>query len=83
MTNTETPAFQTLEEIRMRKALLRKDIQACGGKIDRLSHSLFQRPAAVNRRASAGQRISSALNYGAGLLDAIILGFRLYRKFKK
>lgn len=76
-------AYRTLEEIRMRKALLLKDIQKDSDRMDHQWHSLFQRPRALGKAATPSKRIGSVMNMGAGLLDGVLLAWKLYRKFKK
>lgn len=79
-----TPAtYSTLEEIRMRKALLLKDIQKDGDRIDHQWHSLFHRPQGISKSATPSKRIGSFMNIGAGFIDGVLLAWKLYRKFKK
>lgn len=79
-----TPAtYSTLEEIRMRKTLLLKDIQKDGDRIDHQWHSLFHRPHGISKSATPSKRIGSFMNIGAGFIDGVLLAWKLYRKFKK
>lgn len=80
--NIPSTPYSSIEEIQTRKALLRTDIQKDGTKIESQWRSLFQKPAAMRSNATPAQRISSILNTGAGVLDAFLLGWKLYRKFK-
>lgn len=80
---TSTTAYNTIDEILSRKALLLKDIQKDSEKMDQQWHSLFHKPQGLTKNASPSQRISSFVNAGAGALDGILLVWKLYRKFKK
>ena len=80
---SSTTAYHSIEEIRSRKALLQKDIQADEAKIDEKWHSLFRKPQALTKAATPSQRVMSIVNSGAGVLDGILLVWKLYRKFKK
>lgn len=85
LNNTTHPtSFKTIEEIEIRKAMLLADIQKDDSKLRTQWHSLFERPAAAfNKSATPSKRINSIMSTGAGLLDAFILGWKLYIKFKK
>lgn len=76
-------SYQSIEEIRLRKAALQKEIEADSAKIDEKWHSLFKKPEALSKSATPSQRISGILSSGAGVLDGILLVWKLYRKFKR
>lgn len=76
-------SYQSIEEIRMRKAALQKEIEADSAKIDEKWHSLFKKPEALSKSATPSQRISGIISSGAGVLDGILLVWKLYRKFKR
>lgn len=76
-------SYQSIEEIRLRKAALLKDIEADSAKIEEKWHSLFKKPEALSKSASPSQRISGLLNAGAGVIDGMLLAWKLYRKFKR
>ena len=76
-------SYQSLEEIRLRKAALQKEIEADSAKIDEKWHSLFKKPEALSKSATPSQRISGIISSGAGVLDGILLVWKLYRKFKR
>lgn len=76
-------SYQSIEEIKMRKAALLKDIEADSAKIDEKWHSLFKKPEALSKSATPSQRISGIISSGAGVLDGILLVWKLYRKFKR
>ena len=61
--------YNSLNEIRLRKELLRKDIQADDAKIKALWKSLFTKPEALSKNASASKRFSSMMKIGAGAFD--------------
>lgn len=67
----------------MRKAALLKDIEADSAKIEEKWRSLFKKPDALSKPATPSQRITGIISTGAGLLDGIMLGWKLYRKFKR
>ena len=76
-------SYQSIEEIRLRKAALQKEIEADSAKIDEKWHSLFKKPEALSKSATPSQRISGIISPGAGVLDGILLVWKLYRKFKR
>lgn len=76
-------SYTTIEEIQLRKAMLLAEIQKDSNKLGNEWKSLFQKPDALNRKATPSKRFNSLLSTGAGMLDAAILGWKLYRKFKK
>ncbi len=75
--------YTTIEEIQLRKAMLLDEIHRDSNKLGNEWKSLFQKPDALNRKATPAKRFNSLLSTGAGMLDAAILGWKLYRKFKK
>lgn len=76
-------SYQSIEEIRLRKAALQKEIEADSAKIDEKWHSLFKKPEALSKSATPSQRISGIISSGAGVLEGILLVWKLYRKFKR
>lgn len=81
--STNPISYKTIEEIRLRKAMLQKYLQKDDNLIRNQWHSLFSRPVALSADAKPSRRINSLMTTGAGVLDAFILGWKLYRKFKK
>lgn len=75
--------YKSLEEIRLRKDALLKDIRNDDKKIHQLWSSLFHRPDALSGHATPSKRLNSLMSLGAGALDGLVLGWKLYRKFKK
>ena len=80
----EDPQFtyNSITDIRLRKEILRNEILEDNEKIKTLWDSLFKKSDALNKRSTPSKRINSILNIGAGVLDGVILGWKLYRKFK-
>jgi hypothetical protein len=77
-------SYSTIEEIEIRKATLLAEIQKDDGKLRAQWHSLFAKPIdAFSKSSTPSKRINGLINTGAGVLDAFILGWKLYRKFKK
>ena len=76
-------SYQSIEEIRLRKVALQKEIEADSAKIDEKWHSLFKKPEALSKSATPSQRISGIISSGAGVLDGILLVWKLYRNFKR
>lgn len=76
-------SYQSIEEIRLRKAALQKEIEADSAKIDEKWHSLFKKPEAMSKSATPSQRISGIISSGVCVLDGILLVWKLYRKFKR
>lgn len=72
-----------MEEIRMRKALLLKDIQKDSDKIESQWHSLFHKPQSLTKSATPSKRLGGLVNIGASFFDGALLAWKLYRKFKK
>jgi hypothetical protein len=75
--------YKTLEEIQLRKAMLLTDIQKTESQMKKDWHSLFHKPEALKKGALPAKRFGSLVNVGAGAIDAFLLGWKLYRKFKK
>ena len=80
--NITSSPYRSIEEIQLQKALLRKDILKDSTKIESMWRSLFQKSAALKAGSTPAQRFSSIINTGAGIFDAFLLGWKLYRKFK-
>ena len=81
--SNENIEYSSLTEIRLRKELLRKDIEKDDAKIKALWNSLFTKPEALAKNASASKRLNSMLKIGAGAFDGAILAWKLYHKFKR
>lgn len=80
---TTHATYNTLAEIKLRKAMLLKDIQKDDNKIQNLWTSLFRKPTALKKNATPSKRINSLMATGVGFFDAIMLAWKLYKKFKR
>ena len=78
---TTSAAYKSLEEIRTRKDLLKKQIRKDDQEIRTLWGNLFHKPEPLGVMTPS-KRITGLMSTGAGVLDGIILGWKLYRKFK-
>jgi len=76
-----TQQFTSLSEIRTYKEGLLKDIHDDENKITSLWGSLLQKPK-PNEIMTPTKRFSNVVNVGAGVMDGLILGWKLYRKYK-
>ena len=81
-TDTPIKTFNSLDEIREQREKLRDEIRKDDKEIQQLWGSLFQKPQMLTS-ASPSKRIASIFQTSAGLLDAALLGWKLYRKFHK
>lgn len=70
--------YKTLDDIRLRKAQLRTELTKDNHKIQGMWNGLFHTPKSEVRPTS---RMSSIMKGSVGVLDAAILGWKLYRKF--
>lgn len=77
-----TSTFRSLDEIRDRKDLLLTDIRKDDQQIKALWGQLFSRPEPISA-LTPSRRISSLMATSAGVFDGILLGWKLYRKFKR
>ena len=82
MKEETTQIYRSLEDIRDRKDSLRDNIRGDEQQMRTLWNQLFA-PRQPLSALSPSKRISSVLTTGAGILDGAILGWKLYRKFKK
>ncbi|MCK9344292.1 MAG: hypothetical protein LIR46_13110 [Bacteroidota bacterium] len=80
---SEHIAYKSIAEIRLRKAILLKDIEKDSNKVRNQWNSLFYKPTELNKNTPTAKRINTLLSTGAGVLDAFILGWKLYRRFRK
>ncbi len=81
--DTSQPQYNSLSDLRLRKELLRKDIETDSKKLNSLWNSLFTKPEILSKSASTSKRISSLVSMSAGAIDGAIFAWKLYRKFKK
>jgi len=64
--------------IQDRKEQLRREIQKDDREIKTLWKTLFKK----DETPTKGLRMAGLMNTGAGVLDGLILGWKLYRKYK-
>lgn len=76
----QSQEYHTLTELRQRKAQLLDDLAKDDKRIRSLWTKLCYRPKAD---ASPSQRLTSMISTGGSILDGLILGWKLYRKFGK
>lgn len=77
----EIKQYNSLRDLKEYKDALNKKLKADEDEIKRLWNSLFK-PVKSGPKTPT-QRIQSALSLGTGVIDGLILGWKLYRKFKK
>lgn len=75
----KTNAYNTLQEIRLRKQVLLSEIKRNNQQINILWKNMFRKPEPKKK----GLTLASLMTTGAGLADGFILAWKLYRKFKK
>lgn len=69
--------FNSIDEIRAQKNIIRKKITKGDQEIGRLWKDLTRK----GESASAGGRFMKIFNIGAGVFDGVMLGWKLYKKF--
>lgn len=72
------PTYQTLDEIRLRKAQLQAQLAKDSNKLQGMWNGLFHTPKSQARPTS---RISTMMKTGAGVFDIALLSWKLYRRF--
>lgn len=77
MNDNPLQTYRSLEEIRMRKEMLRRELQKDNGQIKETWQGLFH----SEKSNTPSRRMSGFISTGAGVMDGIILGWKLYRKF--
>ena len=78
--DSASTSYNSLAEIRALREALGKEIEADGQQIKKLWGQLFAKdePEAY---ATPSKRLNRLLSTGAGMFDAALLGWKLYRKF--
>ncbi|MBO1364206.1 hypothetical protein JHU38_10595 [Prevotella sp. A2931] len=74
--------YSNLHDIRVQKEMLRREIQTDDIKIKALWNELFHSKQSPSSTPPS-KRFSQLINTSAGILDAVILGWKLYHKFKR
>ncbi len=82
MTHTKI-TYKSLSDLRLRKEMLKNDILKDDHEARNLWNDLFHKPEAFKKDATPSKRIHGLMNIGAGAVDGIVLGWKLYRKFKR
>ena len=72
--------FCSIAEIEEYKSRVKEDIQDDEAKIASLWNSLFHKEESTMPKTPV-QKIINLANLGTGILDGVILGWKLYRKF--
>ena len=74
--------YKSLEAISDRKDVLLKEIRKDEKQVRQLWNQLFAKPEPMSA-LTPSKRISTMMSTGAGVLDGVIFGWKLYRKFWK
>ena len=74
----KSPVYKNLDEIRLRKSQLLTEITKDNNRMKGMWSDLFHKP---KENVTPTSRFSGAVKTGAGVLDGLILGWKLYRKF--
>lgn len=80
--NTPHQQYNSLLAIRVRKMELQKQLNEQENKINHLWHGLFHEEKS-NLPKTPSQRIMAMATTGMGIIDGAILGWKLYRKFRR
>ncbi len=72
-------SYKSLSEIRLKKQLLQEEIKKDDLLIRNLWNDIFHKKDIVSSTPS--KRINALLSVGAGVIDSLILGWKLYNKF--
>jgi hypothetical protein len=75
--------YKSLDDIRRRKETLRNDIQEDDRKIKHLWEDMSRPSDLFCKNASPSKRFAGLMNTGAALFDGALLGWKLYRKFRR
>ena len=75
----KTNAYNTLQEIRLRKQVLLSEIKRNNQQMNILWKNMFRKPEPKKK----GLTLASLMTTSAGLADGFMLAWKLYRKFKK
>lgn len=80
--DNKTSTYNSLEDIRAYREVLSKKLDDNEEQIKDLWGSLFAKEDPP-RHESSSQKVNRLLSTGIGLFDAAMLGWKIYRKFKK
>ncbi|MCD8296900.1 MAG: hypothetical protein LUC88_04945 [Prevotella sp.] len=73
--------YQCLKDVTHRKEMVLAQIKANNKEVGYLWKSLFAKQP--KSKKSKGSVISNVLKTGVGVFDAVVLAWKVYRKFKK
>lgn len=79
----EIPTYRNLDEIRLRKAQLLTDIAKDNNQMRKQWNQLFHKSGKTNGKKRPARRFAGIMTTGASVVDGLLLGWKLYRKFKK
>lgn len=80
MNADDSSTYRSLSDIHIRKETLLEDIRKDDEQIRSMWEELFHRPEPATA-LTPSKRFNTLINTGAGILDAAILGWKLYHKF--
>lgn len=72
------PVYHSLEEISLRKAQLRMELQKDTTEMRTMTHTLFQKEEVAG---TPSQRLVGLVTKGAGFVDGMLLVWKLYHRF--
>lgn len=78
----QAPPYREMQDIQARKMQLLKEIHQDSMKIERLRHELFKKETQKKRKGMR-MSMSNVVKTGTGVLDGLLLAWKLYKKFKK
>ena len=70
--------YNNLHDIQVQKEIQTDDI-----KIKALWNELFHSKQSLSSATTPSKRVSQLISTGTGILDGVILGWKLYHKFKR
>jgi predicted transcriptional regulator YdeE len=79
---TSAVSYNSLKEIQLQKKLLLRDIHSDNKQISTLWERLFKKNT-NQKQTIPTKRINILMSAGTSVLDGLILGWKLYRKFRK
>jgi len=81
MEEQSSKPINSLSELRLYKESLSKEIHENELMISSLWNDLFHKPAETEYHTPV-QRFTNIMSMGSGVIDGLILGWKLYRKLK-
>ena len=81
-TGKRPTSYQSLDEIHERKDFLLDEIRKDNQQMKALWGQLFEKPNNYSTLLPS-RRLRSAVTTGASIFDGILLGWKLYQKFKR